>query len=332
MQAVPALSLEQLPVWANLLIVAATTVAIGKSAYWIVESATRTARWFRVSQLVIGLTVVAVGTSAPEFAVTILAAFEGRGNISVGNIVGSNIFNLGFILGGAALVRAIPTSPPLLWRDGSVLLATTLLLLALVGIDLRLDRGDGILLFSLLLLYLGYLFVHRKVIPRSEGKLSRLTSFDEAPGTVLRDVRVLVMALVLIVISAHLLINAASAAAKGFGLSEWVIGITIVAAGTSAPEFATVLVGVLKGRYGLSAGTVIGSDIYNLLGVLGLAGILHPVGVDAIARTSLGALSAMVFIVFLFMWSGWRLSRSEGFILLAIALMRWSLALATHGA
>ena len=326
----PALSLEQLPVWANVLIVAATVVAIGKSAYWIVESATRTARWPRVSQLVIGLTVVAAATSAPEFAVTILAALEGRGDISVGNVVGSNIFNLGFILGGAALVRAIPTSPLLLWRDGSVLLAATLLLWAVVGIDLRLDRGDGVLLFSLLSLYLVYLFSQRKVMPRSEAKLLQLTWFDEAPGTVLRDVRVLVMALVLIVVSAHLLIHAASAAAKGFGVSQWAIGVTIVAAGTSAPEFATVLAGVLKGRYGLSAGTVIGSDIYNLLGVLGLAGMLHPVGVDAIARTSLGALSAMVLIVFLFMWSGWRVSRFEGFILLVIALTRWSLDFATR--
>jgi cation:H+ antiporter len=330
MRAVPTLSLEQLPLWVNVLIVAATVVAIGKSAHWIVESATRIAQWLRVSQLVIGLTVVAAATSAPEFAVTILAALEGRGNISVGNIVGSNIFNLGFILGGAALVRAIPTSPPLLWRDGSVLLATTLLLLALVGTDLKLDRGDGILLFSALLLYLGYLFIHRKVMPRSEAALLRLIRFDEAPGTVPRNGLVLLMALVLIVISAHLLISAASASAKGFGVSEWAIGVTIVAAGTSAPEFATALVGVLKGSYGLSAGAVIGSDIYNLLGVLGLAGMLHPVGVDAIARTSLGALSAMVLIVFLFMWSGWRVSRIEGSILLAIALTRWGLDFAAR--
>lgn len=209
-------------------------------------------------------------------------------------------------------------------------MATTLLLLALIGTDLKLDRGDGILLFSALLLYLGYLFIHRKVMPRSEAALLRLIRFDEAPGTVPRNGLVLLMALILIVISAHLLINAASASAKGFGVSEWAIGVTIVAAGTSAPEFATALVDVLKGSYGLSAGAVIGSDIYNLLGVLGLAGMLHPVGVDAIARTSLGAISAMVLIVFLFMWSGWRVSRTEGFILLAIALTRWGLDFAAR--
>ena len=104
----------------------------------------------------------------------------------------------------------------------------------------------------------------------------------------------------------------------------------LVVAATSAPEFATALVGVLEGSYGLSAGAVIGSEIYNVLGVLGLAGMLHPVGVDAIARTSLGSLSAMVLIVFLFMWSGWRVSRIEGFILLAIALTRWGLDFATR--
>ena len=116
-----------------------------------------------ISQLVIGLTVVAFGTSAPEFAVTLIAAFNGQGDISVANIVGSNIFNLGFILGGCALVRAIPIEPALLWRDGTTLGAVTLLLLGLIGWDLRLDSHDGVSLFVLLGVYLGYVFTQRQV-------------------------------------------------------------------------------------------------------------------------------------------------------------------------
>lgn len=321
--------LLELPVWANALIVVATVLLIGKSAHWIVESATRIAKRLGISELVIGLTVVAAGTSAPEFAVTLLAAFEGRGDVSVGNIVGSNIFNLGFILGGAALVRAIPTSPTLVWRDGSILLATTLLLMGLIGFDLKLDHIDGAILFGLLIVYLGYLFTRRKPMWRSEEQLSKIR-FNGAGLALLRDFSLLVAGLALIVSAAHMLVNSSIAIAEGFGVSEWVIGVTIVAAGTSTPEFATVFVGVLKGRYAMSAGNIIGSDLFNLLGVLGLAGLLRPVEVDAMALTSLGALSAMVLIVFVFMRSGWRVSRVEGFILLAIALTRWSLDFATR--
>jgi cation:H+ antiporter len=159
---------EHLPIWANGLVVLVTIGVIGKGAAWLVEAAARIAQRIGVSELVIGLTVVSLGTSAPEFAVTLLSAFRGHGDISVGNIVGSNIFNLGFILGGCALIRAIPTSKTLVLRDGMVLIGTTLLLLALLGFDLRLDRYDGAILSAGLILYLFYLFKHRKDLPGSE--------------------------------------------------------------------------------------------------------------------------------------------------------------------
>ena len=135
----------------------------------------------------------------------------------------------------------------------------------------------------------------------------------------------LVVGLVCIVGGSHLLIASASAIAREVGISEWVIGVTIVAAGTSAPELATSLAGVLKGRYGISAGNLIGSDIFNLLGVLGLAGMLRTMEVDVMARVSLVSLSAMVFLVLVFMRTGWRVSRLEGLILVAIGLARWVL-------
>jgi cation:H+ antiporter len=118
--------------------------------------------------------------------------------------------------------------------------------------------------------------------------------------------------------------------ARGFGVSDWVIAVTIVAAGTSAPELATSLSGVIKGRYAISAGNVIGSDIFNLLGVLGLAGMLRPVDIDAMARVSLAALCGMVFLVLFFMRTGWRVSRLEGLALVAIAASRWGLDLSAR--
>ena len=316
---------DSLPLAVNGVIVLVTMAVIGLGAHAVVESASRIAKRLGISELIIGLTVVAFGTSAPEFAVTLIAAYGDQGNISVGNVVGSNIFNLGFILGGCALVRAIPTSRTLLTRDGAVIGGTTLLLLGLIGWDLRLDRHDGILLFVLLVLYLGLLFHFRKAGAEEDDAPHR------ASKSVLRDGLILFVGLVAIVGGSHVLVDSASAMARTFGVSEWVIGVTIVAAGTSAPELATSLMGVLRGRYAISAGNVIGSDIFNLLGVLGLAGMMRTMELDPMARVSLAALSGMVFLVLIFMRTGWRVSRLEGLALVLVALARWGFDFTSRG-
>jgi len=317
------ISMERVPVWANGLVVLVTICIVGIGAHLLVDSATRIAKRLGISELVIGLTVVAMGTSAPEFAVTLIAAFKGQGDISVGNIVGSNIFNLGFILGGCAIVRSMPTSPTLLWRDGSILAGTTLLLLALMGWDLRLDRYDGVLLFVLLGLYLGYVLMTRKEVQENELGIKKAVAIGKDKHSLPGDCLMLVVGLVCIVVGSHLLIASTSAIAKEIGISEWVIGVTIVAGGTSVPELATGLASVLKGRYGITAGNLIGSDIFNMLGVLGLAGMLRTMEVDMAARVSLVSLSAMVFLVLVLIRTGWRVSRLEGLILVAIGLARW---------
>ena len=306
------------PVWANMLVVLATIVVVARGAHWVVDSASAMAGRLGISQLMIGLTVVAFGTSAPEFAVTLIAAFKGHGNISVGNIVGSNTFNLGFILGLCALVHPVPADNDLVRRDGVVLALAAFALLALVGLDLRLDRVDGVVLFGLLLAYLIFLVRTRKAPDGGDPADS-----DEAPGPLWRQVLALVLGLACIVGGSHMLVQAASAMARTFGISEWTIAVTIVAAGTSAPEFATSLVGVLRRRYDISLGNLVGSDIFNLLGVLGLAGMLQPVEVTPVARLSLVALTTMVLLVLLAMRTGWRISRMEGLALVALAAVRW---------
>ncbi len=322
--------METLPPWLNSGIVLATFFAIAIGAKYVVDSAAALAHRANVSELVVGLTIVALGTSAPEFGVTLVAAFEGRSSISVGNIVGSNIFNLGFILGGAALVRAIPTSILIVWRDAIVLVGSTVVLFLLVGIDLELGILDGAVLFLLLLAYLRYIWVDRK-----NGAPPGPESEVPAPGSVLKNApwkegALLAVGLVTIGVASHFLIGSASALARSFGVSEWTIAVTIVAAGTSVPEFATTLAGVVRGRTAISAGTVIGSDIFNLLGVLGVAGLLHPMTLAPAARTSLLALTGMVFIVFVMMRTNWRLSRTEGLILIVLAAFRWALDFATR--
>jgi len=295
------------------LIIAASILGLGWGAVWLVESAARIAKRLGLSELVIGLTVVAIGTSAPEFAVTVGAALKGQADIAVGNVVGSNIFNLGFILGGVALVRAIATSRTLVVRDGGVLIGATLLLVLFLR-DLTLARWEGLILMILLVAYIGFL-IHRREPLEEELSTGEFHWYE-----IVR----LLAGLGLVVVGGHFLVEAASGLARSFGVSEWVIGVTIVAAGTSAPELATSLVAVIRGRHGISAGNLIGSDIFNLLGVLGLAAALRPLTVDASAYGSLWLLAAMVVLVVVFlMRTGWRISRWEGALLIVINLIRW---------
>ena len=294
-------------------IIIASIFALWKGADWVVEAASRIGKMFGMSDLVIGLTIVAFGTSAPEFAVTISAALRGQGDISVGNVVGSNIFNLGFVLGGVAAIKAIQTSSSLVFRDGVILIGITILLRIFVQ-DLTMSWVEGTILVVLLLAYIGFLLWKREAI-HDEGVAGQATWFD--------GIRLLI-GLVLVVGGGHFLVESASNLARNFGISEWVIGVTIVAAGTSAPELATSLVAVLKGRSGISIGNLVGSDIFNLLGVLGVATLLNPrMTVDPQAQTSILILIFMVILVVVFMRTGWRVSRMEGASLVVINLVRW---------
>jgi cation:H+ antiporter len=297
----------------NIFILLACILALWLGAVWVVEAAARLARRLGMSELVIGLTIVAIGTSAPEFAVTIAAALRGQADISVGNVVGSNIFNLGFILGGVALVRAISTTRTLVWRDGMVLIGTTFLLLFFLR-DLTMSRAEGMVLLGLLIVYVGYLIYQREEVDEDEIPVGQFQRSD-----ILR----LLGGLMLVVAGGHFLVEAASFLARLAGVSDWVIGVTIVAAGTSMPEMATSLIAVMRGHHGISAGNLLGSDLFNLLGVLGLAAFLRPLTVDSAAYSSLYLLSALVILVIIMMRTQWQISRREGFVLVAINLVRW---------
>jgi len=296
----------------DVLIIIACVFALWFGAVWVVESATRIARKLGISDLVIGLTVVAIGTSAPEFAVTVLAALEGKSDISVGNVVGSNIFNLGFILGGLALFGGIATSRPLVYRDGSVLIGTTLLLVFFLS-DLALSQLEGLILMALLFTYVTVLILRKADLD------------EEVPTGTFRwyHVFLFLAGIATVVGAGHFFVESASSLARQMGISEWVIGVTIVAIGTSAPEIATSLAALVRGKHGMSAGNLVGSDIFNLLGVLGLAALLQPMVVNEAARGSIYLLSGMVLVVVIMMRTGWRVSRVEGGILVTITLLRW---------
>ena len=296
----------------NIVIVIASILALWFGADFFVAAAARIARRIGLSELVIGLTIVAMGTSAPEFAVTALAAWQGTEAIPVGNVVGSNIFNLGFILGTVAIIRAIRTDRHVIFRDGSILIGSTLLLLFFFR-DGQLMRGEGAVMFVSLLLYIGFLMYRREY------------DDDEIPDGEYswKDVPILIIGLFLIVAGGRYLVSSSVVLAQAIGLSEWAIGVTVVAAGTSAPEAVTSIVAISRGHTQISLGNLIGSNIFNVLGVLGFAGVLTTLNLGPGEYLSLIYLSVQMIMTAYLMRNGWELSRREGIVLLLVNGAVW---------
>ena len=286
-----------------------------KGADWVVHSACGLAHRFGLPDAVAGVSIVALGTSAPELTVAVLAALRGHPDLAVANIIGSNIFNLGIILGGCAAIWTVPTTRPLVARDTPALLLATLLLLLFLD-DRLLERWEGGVMVMCLASYLLYLVTRRGLRPETHDPVS------EDTGSA-RDYFGLILGLAGVLGGAHLLVGSASDLARLMGISDWAIGVTIVAAGTSLPELATALVAAKRGRMGMLAGTLVGSDLFNLLGVLGLTAFLHPLAVSHGVDASLMLMPVMVTILIVLMRTGWRLTRAEGLVLIAIGLLRW---------
>ncbi len=300
----------------NLATFCASAALLWFGANWIVASAALIARKFNVSELVIGLTIVALGTSAPEFLVTVNAALRGHNDISLSNVVGSNIFNLGFILGLMAMIKPLVSNRTIVYRDGLLLFLTTagILLVSLTG---ELSRAFGGVLVAMLICYLLYLGIKRE----SPGELE-LEEIDGRKAS-WRDVLVLLAGFAAISAGGHLMVTAATSIAASLGVSSWVIGVTIVAAGTSLPELVTCLAASVKGKNEMLLGNLIGSDFFNFAGVLGVTCLLKPLTVSPEAGSGLIVLVGMVGLVLVLLRTGWRVSRLEGALLVGINLLRW---------
>jgi cation:H+ antiporter len=248
----------------------------------LVRGSSRLAVLVGISPLVVGLTVVAFGTSAPELAVSIQSVLDGQGDIALGNAVGSNIFNILFILGITAIIARLAVEDQLVRLDVPVLIfvSTVLVLLAL---DNRLGRLEGAILVTLLIAYTTFLVVMSR---RAHNQLVATTSNAdiEAPQErglriVVRQLAMLVVGLGLLVLGARWLVDSAVTMARAFGVSELVIGLTVVAAGTGAPEVATSIIATIRGQRDIAVGNVVGSSIFNILAVLGITSLIVPDGI-----------------------------------------------------
>lgn len=292
-------------------------IALWLGANGLVDSATRLAKRLGLSDLVIGLTIVAIGTSAPEFAVTLTAAIDGKSAVSLGNIVGSNIFNISIILGGVALFGSIQTERQLVYRDTPVLLLASLILIGF-AYDNLISRWEGALFAVALSLYVFQTLKNAQQCDKTEEIESRQWK--------LTDGIKLTGGLVSVIIGAQLLVDNAVAIAQHFGLSEWLIGVTIVAIGTSLPELATSAAAAVRGNLSLSAGNLVGSDLFNVLGVIGITALINPLATNSESRFDLALMSANIAIVLLFFRTGWRLRSLEGIVLITLGLARWGLS------
>jgi cation:H+ antiporter len=293
---------------------------------FLVRSSSRLASNFGVSRLFIGLTVVAFGTSAPEAVVSVTAALGGSSDLAIGNVVGSNIFNVLFILGLSALIIPLAVSDQLVRFDVPVMFVVSVAFL-LLGLDGVVGRWDGFLLLAALLVHV--YASYRKAL-KSGGGTGPSTSTQglEAPEGLPRppmrwrgsaiNVGVVVASLGLLVVGSRLLVESASSLARALGLSELVIGLTVVAAGTSLPEVATSVMAALRGERDIAVGNVIGSNIFNILGVLGLSAFVAPGGVavhPSMLSFDLPVMLAVAVICLPVFFNGMTVFRWEGGLL-----------------
>jgi cation:H+ antiporter len=261
----------------TLLLFIAGLAALVAGAELLVRGASKLALSFGISPLVVGLTIVAFGTSAPEVAVSVGAVLDGKTDIAIGNVVGSNIFNVLFILGLSALITPLVVNAQLIRQEVPIMLGTSLLLLALT-LDGQLSFAEGALLFALLVAYSVFL-VRQSRAETQAAREEYASEFDSArPGSwdARLSVQMLLMAagLGLLLLGSEWLVSASVAFAKALGVSDLIIGLTIVAAGTSMPEVATSVMAAVKGERDIAVGNVVGSNTFNILGCLGLSALV----------------------------------------------------------
>jgi cation:H+ antiporter len=294
-------------------------VLLIKGADWLIEGAADIARKFRIPEIVIGLTVVAFGTSAPELAVNIIASVGGNNGLAIGNIVGSNIANVLLILGVAGSMTNLTVQKNTVWREIPFSLFAALLLGFLVNDQIsggavtdQISRADGLVLIAMFVLFLFYTF--------HLGKNNLTEELPEADDTrpMWKSVGMLVTGLAGLVIGGQWIVDGAVALARLFGYSESFVGFTIVAIGTSLPELATAVVAVRKGNTDLAIGNVIGSNIFNIFWVLGLSATISPMDFNADDNFSILLNIACSAVLFALLFIGKRhtLQKWQGSLLL----------------
>lgn len=299
----------------NIVLLVMGLVVVLKGADWLTDGAVNIASRFGVSQMVIGLTIVAMGTSMPELCVSMVSALKGTPDLAVGNVVGSNTLNTLLIVGCSALVAPIMVKRSSVRRDIPFAVLASLLML-IFCLDGGIDRLDAALLF---ILFAVFMFVTVKY-GKNEGTEAKTTAAPLGKATLL-----LVVGLVCLILGSNLFVDNASFIASTLGVSDAVIGLTIVAGGTSLPELATSMVSAKKGNSDIAIGNVIGSNVFNILMIIGVTGLVKPMHIKGITSLDLIVMLASMLLLWFFCRTTYKVKRWEGAVLAIsyIAYLAW---------
>lgn len=310
----------------NILILITGFIMLIKGADLFVDGSSGLAKNFKVPGVIIGLTIVALGTSAPELAVSTSGALQGSNEIALSNVVGSNIFNLLSVLGICAIIHPIPVDIGIIKRDFPIsIIATIAVMLATGGVALMtgnytdisisdnvgmVTRSIGALLIVSFIVYIMVLIADARKHPENEDNT------ELAP--IWKCALLIVIGLVLIVAGGQAVVYSAKAIARAFGMTETLIGLTIVAVGTSLPELVTSIVAARKGETGLAVGNAVGSNIFNLLLILGVSAIIHPVAVNLASVYDMCILIAISIVTYIFSITKRSINRIEGAVMVLL--------------
>lgn len=296
-----------------------------KGADIFVEGAASIARKFNVPAMIIGLTIVAMGTSAPEASVSITSSLAGQNDMSVANVVGSNFFNILMVLGVSSIIATLPVQNSTIKKDTPFLLIVSALLL-LFGIDLKISRLEGLILLILFV----YFIISTIRTAKKSGSQETEAAIDvegDENTPIFKTILLSVIGVIGIVIGGDMVVNSATEIATTFGMSANLVGLTIVAVGTSLPEFVTSVVAIKKGETEIAIGNVIGSNIFNILFILGLATTISPITISIFAFIDIIFMIVITLLLYLFMKKNNNLNKTQGylFIILYIAYMSYTI-------
>ncbi len=308
------LSLAPENAWLQAVVLVVGVAVVLEGAEWLTQGAVAVAARMGVPQIVIGLTVVAMGTSMPEFCVSLVSALKGTPDLAVGNVVGSNIFNALLIVGVAAMVSPITILRSTVRKDIPFALGASVVLFAMCA-DGAVSRLDAAVLFALFLVFMAV------TLHGAKGKEDKEDKEGNGGGkrvAVARAVALMAGGLACLVVGSQVFVDNASALARTLGVSDAVIGLTIVAGGTSLPELATSAVAAHQGNSGIAIGNVLGSNVFNILMILGITGLVCPMQFSGITSVDLAVMVVSTLLLWLFSFTKYTIARWEGAVLILI--------------
>lgn len=310
----------------NTILMLGSLVLLYFGAEWVIKGGARLGMRLGLSPLVIGLTIVAFGTSAPELAVATSAAFQGIGGIAVGNVVGSNIFNIAVVLGLCVLIRPLTVKVQLLRFDIPLMIGLSFLVAFMLR-DGGIDRVEGVPLALGIVGYVWFSYTQARKKPSAEVLREFEGDMPDLSGSVVTDILWLIVGLLLLVVGSDLMVRGASQLALALGISKTVVGLIIVAAGTSLPEIACSVVAAAKDKGDIAIGNIVGSSIFNILAILGVTACIKPFAAEDLSSVDLIFMVGLSVFLFPLARTGYSLRRWEGILLLGIyaiyLALRW---------